>query len=874
MAGTGPNFTVIPEDWDHLEYIINYLCSRIINTDESFTDLLPLDGSRPMTGDLDMGTNDIINAGDITASGIITGGTLTDGTTSISGGNYTGVNSMLFNTSFTPGSEPEGLTWWNGTEHGLNISSGLGPVGQLPFENWILAKNETGVQIDDGMVVFMSGSSGGIPLVELAKADIPTTVDRTIGVATMDIPTGTIGIITDFGAVRNIDTQLCTAGNTLYVSATTAGGFTETQPVYPNFVMKIGSCQISDATVGKIEVNVVGQVEDILQNGWNGGFLETIRFTIASNGTTITGTLENTDNARDLTMNFSTGFEILDTTSSPVTVALTPGTDTAPSERFIYIPISTKTLTEGAAWPSEEHIKISTSIVQSATGTQTNEALGNRNWNNRVANDISIGQILTIAERLRAEHAKYESGIALTVTGDGTGTITLDTTAGTVYQLNLQAFPALDMAGADDIHLVNLVGSEYSTSVNLVADVTTLADGVTAIANNKYFNLVIWGVQNRTGEESHMMCNLPTGQYNSSLGGTTDSSKFSDHTIPSAFVGTGFLIAELTFQLTGGGTTWTLIQQKDLLGQTPTLVPGGGTTSSITIFSDSQFQLFDNLDDTKTTDFQLSSITTGNNRTITMADADVDLGWLDQSVISGATPTFTGTNITGVPAASILAGTFGTGAYVFDNTVSGITTLTSTSYITGGNIGVSGDTDLIQLAADEVTVNGDLIVSTDLLVVDGDNDTVTALATLFEVKSNTTADFTMFSTVSAALPVPGFVGRSSRGSVGSESATQTDDALFALGGRAHTGSAFETASPVLFAMRAAEIHDASNQGAYMEFDTTPIGSTTRATRLTIGDDGGIHMPAMKTGTTQGGAGAAAGELWSDTDDDNTVKLGV
>ena len=55
------------------------------------------------------------------------------------------------------------------------------------------------------------------------------------------------------------------------------------------------------------------------------------------------------------------------------------------------------------------------------------------------------------------------------------------------------------------------------------------------------------------------------------------------------------------------------------------------------------------------------------------------LGAMDQSVVSGATPTFTATNITGVPAASVLAGTFGTGAFVFDNTVSGITTLTATT---------------------------------------------------------------------------------------------------------------------------------------------------------------------------------------------------
>jgi hypothetical protein len=39
-------------------------------------------------------------------------------------------------------------------------------------------------------------------------------------------------------------------------------------------------------------------------------------------------------------------------------------------------------------------------------------------------------------------------------------------------------------------------------------------------------------------------------------------------------------------------------------------------------------------------------------------------------------------------------------------------------------------------------------------------------------------------------------------------------------------------------------------------------------------DGGVMMPLLKSGTTQIGAGAAVGELWVDTDDDNTVKLGV
>ena len=38
--------------------------------------------------------------------------------------------------------------------------------------------------------------------------------------------------------------------------------------------------------------------------------------------------------------------------------------------------------------------------------------------------------------------------------------------------------------------------------------------------------------------------------------------------------------------------------------------------------------------------------------------------------------------------------------------------------------------------------------------------------------------------------------------------------------------------------------------------------------------GDITAATMQSGTTQGGAGASAGEMWVDTDDDNTVKLGV
>lgn len=52
-----------------------------------------------------------------------------------------------------------------------------------------------------------------------------------------------------------------------------------------------------------------------------------------------------------------------------------------------------------------------------------------------------------------------------------------------------------------------------------------------------------------------------------------------------------------------------------------------------------------------------------------------------------------------------------------------------------------------------------------------------------------------------------------------------------------------------------------------------IRGSGRALRFAVAEDGGIHAASMKSGTTQSAAGAAAGELWVDTDN-NRVKRGT
>jgi hypothetical protein len=533
------------DDWVNLNRVLRKLAFAILGLDST-----PTFNGLNLTGPLDMNDNSITKVGYID-----------------------------YDLDAAPATEPEGRTWWNVTDHTMNISSGLGPVNQSGQEIWTVARNETGSQIDDGQVVFISGAAEGRPLIIPAKADKPTTTDRVIGIATMDIPDNTEGIVTKMGTVRGIDTSSCAAGDQLYVSASEAGAFTNVQPVYPNYILKLGNCEVSDADVGKVAINVTGRIEDILENAWNGGFLESINFTVAAAGGVITGSLANNDDTKNLTMNFSTGFQILDATPA-ITVILTAGSDTVPQVNFVYVPVSTKVLvTSTSDWPAEEHIKVALVSVRSAATTQSDGALRNQNWNDHVASsDTSMGHVKHISERLRQENAKWSSGAEGSVTINTVPTpneVFMSTTAGKIYQLHRQGFPALDMEASDDIHIVNDSAAAYKTVTDLGGETLDALGNTLA---NASFSFVLWGIANRTDTQSHLMLNLPTGVYakNQPDDAVSDPSNFSVYDIPAQFRGVGFLIARFTFVLQAGGNDWSLHSTQNLRGFTPNVTAGGG----------------------------------------------------------------------------------------------------------------------------------------------------------------------------------------------------------------------------------------------------------------------------------------------------------
>ena len=480
--------------------------------------------------------------------------------------------------------ENPGVLSWNKEDYTMNINTGIGPILQVGQETHVVVYNGTGETIENGKAVSPIGSFNGRPSIGKMIADSHETLKVTKYVTTMDIPNGSYGIVTQFGFVRGIDTSSLSEGMAIWVSKDTAGELTTTKPEFPNYPVFMGGVVTSDATNGVIFVNVMGEIEDTITNFWNGVFRESFNFLVTSNGTTVTGSLSPANGHPNMTMMFSDGFTTLDT-SPAATITLTPGSASSPQQNFIYIPKSTKVLTVSTTdWPTAEHIKIGTVVLRTAALTQTDGALKNHNWNDEIQNTTTNqGHLSHIGERMRQLDAKWDVGVEATVSGTPSN-VYVSTTSGVVYQMHKQTFPAQSMP-TDDIHVVNNLASNYVTVTDLN---TQVLDAVGSALANRSFSFVIWGIQNKSGEMSHLMCNLPVGSYGRLTPdlAVNDASNYSVYTIPKMFQGTGFLIARLTFQLDAGGTQWTLYNNQDLRGYVPNTTAGsGGGGSGVTTWA-------------------------------------------------------------------------------------------------------------------------------------------------------------------------------------------------------------------------------------------------------------------------------------------------
>jgi len=122
---------------------------------------------------------------------------------------------------------------------------------QIGQEEHIRARNNTGVQINDGQVVYINDAQGNNPTIALANSDSVNT-SEVIGVATENIADNGTGFVTTFGVVNGFNTSSFASGDVLYLN-TVSGQLSNTIPTPPHNVVKVGIA-LNNTNNGKIFV--------------------------------------------------------------------------------------------------------------------------------------------------------------------------------------------------------------------------------------------------------------------------------------------------------------------------------------------------------------------------------------------------------------------------------------------------------------------------------------------------------------------------------------------------------------------------------------------------------------------------------------------
>jgi len=335
---------------------------------------------------------------------------------------------------------------------------------------------------------------------------------------------------------------------------------------------------------GQENVSTSGSTDGVanLYNLANGQIVDEFNFTVASNGTVITGSVER-EGGGDLVVQFA-GTNYSYDTSPADTIALTEGTDTVPVENFVYLTESAGTVSinkSTVGFPDPDvtpHARIATVICQSASSLQTDTAFKVHKWSDHTGN--GVGHLADINSWIRQQNATWKSGVApttsITVNGGAIDNVYFSSTSGEVLQLHDHAFPQKDMETPEPAWVVNDSTTLYDRITDL-GSIDTDSTGSTLRSNNTYYSLVIWGCVSEAEADCKYFVNVPGGTYSSSADVTADADSYSNYNIPADFKGTGFLIARvsLRYQTSGSGTI-TEIQTQDLRGLVPSVAAGGG----------------------------------------------------------------------------------------------------------------------------------------------------------------------------------------------------------------------------------------------------------------------------------------------------------
>lgn len=214
------------------------------------------------------GTGSLVSLNTIDTSSFATTGSnnffgdqIITGSLTVSGSNSSvNVQEIQFGTDHIATTHSTGRMYWDDDNKTVTLDMQGSDVRlQLGQEEHVYAKNNSGVTINNGDAVRLSGALGANVTIEKAISKIKsfnntTEQDQILGLATEQIADNQSGYVTTFGAVRDLNTSAFSEGDILYVSNTTSGSYSNIRPPAPYFEARVGIVEVSNATEGVILV--------------------------------------------------------------------------------------------------------------------------------------------------------------------------------------------------------------------------------------------------------------------------------------------------------------------------------------------------------------------------------------------------------------------------------------------------------------------------------------------------------------------------------------------------------------------------------------------------------------------------------------------
>jgi len=177
----------------------------------------------------------------------------------VGGGAFTQpIDSLFFNVNVPTNNVDTAKMRWDSELGAVVLGMYDAVPNELGFKNFWLVKNQTGSTITKGSLVYANGTVGASGRITIAKFIANGTIDAKylLGITAHDLSNGEDGYVISFGKIRQVNTDTFAAGAILYPSPTTAGVWTDVEPVAPNIDMPIGFCINSSSNNGTIAIRV------------------------------------------------------------------------------------------------------------------------------------------------------------------------------------------------------------------------------------------------------------------------------------------------------------------------------------------------------------------------------------------------------------------------------------------------------------------------------------------------------------------------------------------------------------------------------------------------------------------------------------------